>query len=120
MELKETFKLIAKDLIARHGETVKVQITGERVYDPATGAMVGDEVIEQDVDAVVVEAGVTDREAYSLPLGTKKILVATESFDAIPNTNQAVVVDGVTLPITSIDKIRYKGTSIIHKLFVSS
>lgn len=107
-------------LIAQYGQTVTIQAATVGEYDPDTGTVPPDSTKEQTAQGILLDFTGQEFQSNSLiKQGDKKLKIAAQGLDWVPDLQNKVVIQGRTWSIVPpLKEINPAGTPIIYELQV--
>ncbi|WP_335944441.1 hypothetical protein [Pseudomonas sp. G166] len=122
MAFYDEMAVMALDMITEFGQPVIIRDITVGEYDPGTGTVPPDAVIEQTSKGVLLDFTGQEFQANSLiKVGDKKLKIAAQGLDWPPNLLNKVIVQGRTWSIIPpLKEISPAGTPILYELQVRS
>ncbi|AXP04261.1 hypothetical protein DZG01_15190 [Pseudomonas fluorescens] len=122
MTFYEEMAVMALDMITEFGQPVIIRDAKVGEYDPDTGTMPPDAVIEQTAQGIMLDFTGQDFLSNSLiQQGDKKLKVAAKGLQWKPSLMNKIVVQGRTWSIIPpLKEVNPAGTPILYELQVRS
>jgi hypothetical protein len=113
---------MALDMITEFGQSVIIRDIKVGEYDPGTGTVPPDTVVEQTAQGILLDFTGQEFQANSLiKVGDKKLKIAAQGLDWPPSLLNKVIVQGHTWSIIPpLKEINPAGTPILYELQVRS
>lgn len=122
MAFYDEMAVMALEMIAEYGQPVTVSKTAPGEYDPETGGESPGSTIEQTAQGILLEFTGQEFQNNSLiKQGDKKLKIAAQGLEWVPELMNKVVVQGRTWSIVPpLKEIYPAGTPIFYELQVRS
>ena len=122
MAFYDEMAVMALEMITELGQSVIIREIKVGEYDPGTGTVPPDTVVEQTAQGILLDFTGQEFQANSLiKVGDKKLKIAAQDLDWPPSLLNKVIVQGRTWSIIPpLKEISPAGTPILYELLVRS
>jgi len=122
MAFYDEMAVMALDMITEFGQPVIIRDIKLGKYDPGTGTVPPDTVVEQTAQGILLDFTGQEFQANSLiKVGDKKLKIAAQGLDWPPSLLNKVIVQGrIWSIIPPLKEINPAGTPILYELQVRS
>lgn len=122
MAFYDEMAVMALEMITEFGQPVTIRATTSGEYDPETGTAPPDTTIEQIAQGILLDFTGQEFQNNSLiKQGDKKLKIAAQGLEWVPDLLNKVIVQGRTWSIVPpLKEINPAGTPILYELQVRS
>jgi hypothetical protein len=122
MAFYDEMAVMALDMITEFGQSVTIRATTVGEYDPETGSAPTDSTKEQTAQGILLDFTGQEFQNNSLiKRGDKKLKIAAQGLEWIPDLLNKVIIQGRTWSIVPpLKEVNPAGTPILYELQVRS